>query len=350
MKPFRVAGRLVGDGLPPFVIAEAGINHNGELRRALELVDLAKDAGADAVKFQTFKAEELVGDPAQPITYKSQGKEHTEPLLGLLKRNELRREDWKAVKRRCDEKGIIFLSTPQNPGDIDLLVELGAPAVKIGSDDFTYLSQLTLFASKGLPIIASSGMCGDKEIREGLEALGAFEGKPTAILVCTSLYPTPPDEVNLRRIATLRAAYPGLPVGFSDHTQGPLASSLAVAMGACIVEKHFTQSHDLPGPDHWFSEDPAGLRAWVASARLAWTQLGSPELRSTKGEESMKDFMHRSIMVLKDVRAGETLDDSNLGLRRPGTGMSPSRIGEVRGRKAARALAKGTLVTPGDFV
>src|SRR5262249_10609741 len=154
---------------------------------------------------------------------------------------------------------ILFFSTPQNESDLDILMKVGVPAVKVGSDDFTNIPLLKSYAASGLPLILSSGMSDLAEAYHGLDAVGAFDGYPTVLLVCTSQYPRPPEYANLARITTLRAAFPPVPIGFSDHTRGPLASALAVALGACFLEKHFTLSHDLPGPDHWFSEDPQGL-------------------------------------------------------------------------------------------
>lgn len=349
MDRVRLGGRWVGRGEPPFVVAEVGINHNGELGKAFEMIALAKKAGADAVKFQTFRAADLIGDPRQLFTYRSQGREVTEPMLDLLRRNEFSPRQWREIKRRCDKEGIFFLSTPQNLSDLRLLRRLGARAIKVGSDDFTHLAQLKAFAATGLPMIVSSGMSDLAEVHQALEAIGSLEGHPTVLLVCTSQYPTPPEDAHLRRIATLAAAYPGLPIGFSDHTQGPLASSLAVALGACLLEKHFTLDHGLPGPDHWFSEDPDGLREWVASIRRAHRLLGSPLVRYTREERAMRAFARRSVIALKAVRRGERLDRSRVGLMRPGTGLPPALFESVLGRRATRAIAKGEPVKLGDF-
>lgn len=349
MGKIAIGGRQIGEGCPPFIIAEVGINHNGEMEKALEMIRVAKDAGADAVKFQTFKADEFISDPNLTFTYKSQGKEVTESMLEMFRRYQLGPSQWKQIKARCEQEGILFLSTPQNPSDLDILLEVGVPAVKIGSDDFNNLPLLKRYARTGLPLMVSCGMSDLGEVHQALETVGTLDGYPTVLFLCTSQYPTPPEDANLLKLKTLAAAFPMAVVGFSDHTQGPLASSLAVALGAGVLEKHFTLGHDLPGPDHWFSEDPAGLREWISSARTAHKLLGSSVVRPTAKEMQMRVLARRSIVALKPVAVGETLDEGNLGLRRPGDGLA-SRFWEmIVGKKAARAIGKGEQIRLGDF-
>jgi len=333
----------------PFIIAEAGINHNGEMEKAREMVRVAKAAGADSVKFQTFKASEFVGDPNQMFTYQSQGKEVTESMLEMFQRYEFSDDQWLEIKQYCDSQGILFLSTPQNTSDLELLQKIGIDAIKVGSDDFTNTVLVGHYKSTGLPMMVSCGMANLSEIHQTVDLIGGYEGYPMVLLHCTSEYPTPPVDVNLKKIKTLSETFPMLPIGFSDHSQGPLASSLAVAYGACVFEKHFTLDHDLPGPDHWFSEDPTGLNEWISSIRLAHTLVGQGALKPTPKEEKMKVLARRSIIVLEDVAPGETLTDKNIGLRRPGNGLSPSMFGEVISRNALKALKKGSLVQYGDF-
>jgi N,N'-diacetyllegionaminate synthase len=349
MPEILIGGRKVGDGHPPFIIAEAGINHNGEVESALALVRIARDAGADAVKFQTFQAAEFVGDPAQTYSYRSQGKDVTESMLAMFRRCELPRQAWFAIKAEADRQGITFLSTPQNRTDLDLLLEVGVPAVKVGSDDFTNLPLLKSYATTVLPIILSCGMADMAEVRNALTAVGALDGYPTALLLCTSQYPTPPGDVNLRKLATLRAAFPNLTLGYSDHTQGPLAASVATAFGAAVFEKHFTLSHDLPGPDHWFSEDPAGLAEWVQAIRTAHAMLGGAAIQPTAAERDMRAIARRSIVAVHDIARGQTLTKDNIGLRRPGTGLTPDMFEQALGRIATRDLQAGEVLKLGDF-
>lgn len=330
-------------------MAEAGINHNGSLDTALKMIETAKEAGADAVKFQTFKAEEFISDPNLTFTYQSAGASVTESMLEMFRRYELKPEDWAAIKKRCDGAGILFLSTPQNRSDLDVLLDVGVPAVKVGSDDFTNLPLLKSYALTGLPLMISCGMADLAEVQRSLEAVGTFDGYPTILLLCTSQYPTPPADVNLNKLKTLAAAFPSLVLGFSDHTQGPLASSLAVAMGASVFEKHFTLGHGMPGPDHWFSEEPSGLKEWVASIRKSHAMMGSAIVRPTAAEREMRTLAHRSIVALRDVAQDEILDEKNLGLRRPGNGLPPSLWDAIVGKTAAQGIPKGGQLRFGDF-
>lgn len=348
MSDVMIGGRAVGTSHAPFIVAEAGINHNGELEKALAMVRAARDAGADAVKFQTFKASEFVGDPNQTFTYRSQGEDVTEPMLAMFRRTELPRDAWFAIKAECDRQGVVFLSTPQNRSDLNLLLEVGVPAVKVGSDDFTNLPLLKSYATTGLPIILSCGMADLADVYRSLETVGAFDGYPTILLLCTSQYPTPPADVNLAKLGTLRATFPHLTLGFSDHTQGPLASSVATAYGAALFEKHFTLSHDLPGPDHWFSETPETLRDWVTSIRTAHRMIGAAILRPTKAEQEMRRIARRSVVALRDIERGETFTAENLAVRRPGTGLPPDMLETIFGGAATRPLRAGEPLTLGD--
>ena len=348
MPEIAIGSRLIGRDHAPFIIAEAGINHNGELVKALDMVRVAKQAGADAIKFQTFKAAEFVGDPDQAFTYRSQGKEVTEPMLAMFRRCELAPDAWGAIKAECNEQDITFLSTPQNRTDLDLLLQVGVPAIKVGSDDLTNLPLLESYAATRLPLILSCGMADLAEVYRSLQCVGALAGYPTVLLLCTSQYPTPPADVNLKKLVTLQSVFPMIPIGFSDHTVGPMASSLACALGACVFEKHFTLGNDLPGPDHWFSESPDGLSTWVQSIRTAYTMLGSDIVRPTEAELEMRKLARRSIVAIRDIQIGERLDVSNIALRRPGTGLPPDLFGSLLGGTALRNLRAGELLRLGD--
>jgi N,N'-diacetyllegionaminate synthase len=348
MSQIAIGSRQIGRGREPFIIAEAGINHNGELTKALDMVCVAKQAGADAIKFQTFKATEFVGDPNQTFTYRSQGKEVTESMLAMFRRYELAVDAWDAIKTECDKRNIVFLSTPQNRTDLDLLLRVGVPAIKVGSDDLTNLPLLKSYVTTKLPLILSCGMADMGEVYQSLQCVGALDGYPTILLLCTSEYPTPAVDVNLKKLTALQAAFPMIPIGFSDHTVGPMASSLACALGACVFEKHFTLGNDLPGPDHWFSESPGGLSTWVQSIRTAYTMLGSDIVRPTEAELEMRKLARRSITVIRDIQMGERLDVSNIALRRPGTGLTPDLFDSMLGGTALRNLRAGELLRLGD--
>jgi len=331
----------------PFIVAEAGINHNGELNKAFEMIEVAKQSGVDAVKFQTFRAEEFCGDKEQTFTYKSQGKEVTESMLDMFRRYEFSRNEWLQIKRKCDDENILFLSTPQNRSDLDLLLELGLPAIKVGSDDFTNLSLLEDYATTKLPMIVSCGMSDLAEVYQALDTIGTFDGYPTILLLCTSQYPTPPEDVNLLKLKTLTNAFPDLVLGFSDHTQGSLASSLAVGFGAVFFEKHFTLDNNLAGPDHWFSENPEGLRSWVNSIHKSYKMMGSGVVRPTKDEISSKKEFQRVVVASKHIKEGETFKLENLKLSRVagGNGFPPSFLKRIIGSKSSKSYRKNEPVT-----
>lgn len=342
----QIGNKEIGYGLEPYVVAEAGINHNGELQKAIALIHTAKEAGCDAVKFQTFKASEFVNSRDQLFTYQSQGKEFTESMLEMFERYELSLSDWKAIREECTKTGITFLSTPQNKSDLDLLLSLGISALKVGSDDFTSLPLLEHYSSTGLPLILSCGMSDLSEVYKALETVGSFDGYPTILLVCTSQYPTPATDANLLRIRTLRNAFPELLIGFSDHTQGPIASSVAVALGAVFLEKHITLGHNLPGPDHWFSENPSGLRDWVSSIHTAYHTLGSPVVRPTKQERIHKQEYQRRLVAAREIRENEILTSECIELRRVigGKGFPPEMLGYLIGKPAPKSYRRGTPI------
>ena len=349
MSQIRLNNHLIAKGQPPFIISEVGINHNGDVNNALKMIDVAKAAGVNAVKFQTFRANEFVLDSRQMYTYKSHGTEITESMLEMFKRYELSKEDWVKIKNKCDEENILFLSTPQNKTDLDLLLELGITAIKVGSDDFTNLPLIKDYASTGLPLLLSCGMADQDEIHQSLNAIGALDGYPTVLLLTTSIYPTPPNEVNLLKLKTLENIFPDIPLGYSDHTQGSLSSSLAVASGAVVFEKHFTLDHNMPGPDHWFSEDPKGLKEFVSTIKNAFLMLGSSLLKPSEKEILMRDIARRSIVALQDIKQGEMFNKTNIGLRRPGKGLPPSLIEQIYDLKSVRKIKNGEFIKTGDF-
>jgi sialic acid synthase SpsE len=346
MEPIRIGSREIGPGKPCFAVAEVGINHNGSLDRALEMIEVAKRSGADAVKFQTFKADEFVADAGQTFTYRSQGESVTESMLEMFRRYELSEADWRAIREKCGEEEILFLSTPQNRSDLDLLLNIGIAAIKVGSDDLTNLPLIRSYASVDLPLILSCGMSDLGEVYRALEAAGALDGHPTVLLVCTSQYPTPLADANLLRIRTLAAAFPTVPIGFSDHTQGAMAASLAVALGSCFFEKHFTLDHDLPGPDHWFSEEPDGLAAWVASIHASELALGSGTVRPTASEMLHKREYQRSVVAVRPIRKGERFSADNLGMRRVvGGGLPPALLDLLVGKVSSRDYESGEAIS-----
>lgn len=345
----HINNRPIGTDYDPFIILEAGINHNGDIAMAKEMILVAKQSGADAIKFQTFKAEEFVNDATLTYTYKSQGVEVTESMLEMFRRYEFSPSEWVEIKNTCDSVGIIFLSTPQNISDLDLLLKIGVPALKIGSDDFTNLPLIKRYAAEKLPLLISCGMADMGEVYDALDASGALAGNQVLLLLCTSQYPTPPEDANLLKLRTLAGAFPNIHLGFSDHTQGPYAAVAACALGACVFEKHFTLSHDLPGPDHWFSENPVSSAEWVNAIRTAHKLMGNPLVQPTLAEIKMRRLARRSITAIRDIAPGEELTIDNLGLLRPGDGLSPKLIDQFFSRKAKTFITKGSQLRIGDF-
>ncbi len=325
-----------------FIIAEAGINHNGSLSRALAMVDVAKKAGADAIKFQTFKASEIVLNDDLQYTYKSRGVRKRESMQRMFKRCEFSEADWRTIKKRCLKQNITFLSTPQNVSDLQLLLRLGVPAVKIGSDDLTNIPMLVEMAKSALPLILSTGMSSLSEIKRTVHSLA---GRKIVLLVCTSEYPAKDASLNLNRIRTLRRLFPSVPVGFSDHSIGAQAASVAAALGACVFEKHFTLDHDLEGPDHWFSADPGELQEWVKAIRGTFVMLGSGLVQPTAVERRNKKMFRRFLVTDKLIAKGQKLSAGDLVARRvaKGRGLSPDRLPSLLGKAAKRDYNRGEI-------
>ena len=225
MNEIKIGNFIIGQKKEPFIIGEAGINHNGEIKKAFEMIELGKKSGLNAIKFQTFSADEFIANVSLTHTYFSQGKKITESQYNMFKQCEFSKEEWYKVKEKCDKEDILFLSTPENSSDLDLLLQIGIPAIKVGSDELINIPLLKEFAKTKLPIILSTGMCTLDEVAKSLNAIGALDDYPTILLVTTSEYPTPNESVNLLKFQTLIKNFPSIPLGFSDHTQGVLASS-----------------------------------------------------------------------------------------------------------------------------
>lgn len=340
---FSIGGRGVGEGQPCLVIAEAGVNHNGSLEMALQLVDAAAEAGADVVKFQTFKTERVVSRRAAKADYQKTGSADGQTMYEMLKRLELSDDEFRAIAAHAKSRGIIFMSKGHRE-DIDFLVELGVPALKIDSAAVVYYSLLRKAAGMGLPVILSTGGSRLGEVEKALDLLAAHGNPPVALLHCTTAYPAPPDQVNLRAMATLRAAF-GLPTGFSDHTEGIEIPIAAAALGACIVEKHFTLDRALPGPDHKASLEPQELRRMVEGIRKVEQALGDPRKRPTELEQRNMQVMRRSLVAERDIAAGERLQADMIAFKRPGTGLGEDFLDLLVGRLAARPIAAGEPIT-----
>jgi N,N'-diacetyllegionaminate synthase len=345
----KIGNKEISNGSKPYIVAEVGINHNGDIDKAFSMIEIAKKSGCDAVKFQTFSVEELILDPELTYTFKSQGKETTESMIDLFTKYELKEDDWFKIKEKCNLEKITFLSTPQNISDLEILLKVGIDAIKVGSDDFNNIHLIKKYTETKLPLILSSGMADCSEIFTTLNEIGALDGYPVIQLLCVSQYPTPLKDANLSRIKTLQNLLPNIPIGFSDHTEGSIASATAVALGAVFIEKHFTLDKNLPGPDHWFSADPKELHKLVEACHLAYECLGSAQLRPSKAEIDMRKIARRSIVAISDISKGEYFQEENIALRRPGTGLPPSYMNEVIGKKSKTNITKGTIISFSDL-
>ena len=348
MQNVQVRSKLIGPGWPVFVIAEAGVNHNGDLKMARALIDVAVEAGADAVKFQTFRADRLATPEAPKAEYQLRTTGDAESQFEMLRRLELSADAHRQLQSYCHERGIIFLSTPFDEEAVDLLDELGVPAFKISSGDLTNSPLLEYVASKGKPVILSTGMSELSELIEAVSVLNTAGCENPVLLHCISNYPAAPDEVNLRAMQTMRSAF-DVPVGFSDHTEGIDVALAAVALGACVIEKHFTLDRALPGPDHRASLEPAELRELVRSIRRVEQALGSGRKVPAATEIETAKVARRSLVAACDIPAGATLEREMVVMQRPGTGMSPAMIETLLGRKVIRDIAAGKLLDADMF-
>lgn len=341
--PLRIGDRCVGSGEPCFIIAEAGVNHNGDPDAARQLVDAAVAAGADAVKFQTFRAERLAQLDAPKAEYQHHGTEHGETQYEMLKGLELSEEHQQELVAHCERSGILFLSSPFDEQSAEFLAELSIPALKIPSGELTNLSYLAHLAQLERPLIVSTGMARMNEVRAAVDVLEANGNPPYALLHCISDYPTAPEDVNLRAMATLECEF-GVPVGFSDHTLGNVIAVAAVALGACIVEKHLTLDHTLPGPDHSFSSEPDEFRELVRGIRAVDVALGHGRKEPAASEAKIAQVVRKSVIALRPIPQGVVLDADMLSVRRPGTGLPPAMMRELVGRRTLVSIEKGTLL------
>lgn len=329
------------------VIAEAGVNHNGDMALARQLIDIAADSGADLVKFQTFSADRLATRTAGKASYQAERTDSGETQQDMLRRLELSEADHRELMAHCATRGIGFFSTGFDIPCVDLLVDLGLRRFKVPSGEITNLPYLRHVGGLGCPVILSTGMATMGEIDAAigvLEQAGLMRSQIT-VLHCNTDYPTPAQEVNLRAMCSIGQAF-GVQVGYSDHTKGIEVAIAAVALGATIIEKHFTLSRDLPGPDHQASLEPAELKAMVAAIRNIEQALGDGVKRPTAGELKNRPIARKSIVASRAIAAGEILSSDNLAAKRPGAGISPMRWDEVVGRPASRAYAEDELIQP----
>ena len=317
------------------IIAEAGVNHNGDLKLAKELALKAKEAGADIVKFQTFIPENLVTDSAEKAGYQKETTGEKESQLEMLKKLALSKDDFIELKRYCEDIGIRFLSTAFDMESVNFLHDLGCDLWKIPSGEITNLPYLRRIASFGQPIIMSTGMATMEEIEEAVKALKENGANGITILHCTTAYPAPYEQINLKAMCTL-ADHFGLPVGYSDHSKGISVPCAAVALGAAVLEKHFTLDKNMEGPDHKASLNPGELKQMVDSARIIELSLGEKNKKPTALEIENSKAARKSIVAKKPIIKGELITEENITTKRPGTGLSPMLWDSIIGTRAVR--------------
>lgn len=344
-RTIKIGARAIGAGYPMFFIAEIGVNHNGDMARAKRLINAAVDAGADAVKFQTFSAERLNTRGALKAKYhiETTGPDAVQSWFDLLKTQELTEAMHYELIGHCRQRGIIFLSTPYDEESADLLEELGVVAFKIASTDANNLPFLQHLAKKGRPILLSTGMCTMAEVRESVAAIRQEGLKQIVVMHCTAAYPAPLGQTHLRAMVHMGTELNVL-VGYSDHTTEDVNPVLAVALGAVVYEKHITENKAIPGPDHGVSLTPEGLKRTVAAVRMAERALGTPDKAVQPSEREHRRLLRKSVVAAHELKEGETLTREKLSIKRPGTGIPPGEIKSVLGRKMRVNVQRDTVL------
>ncbi len=325
-----------------YIIAEAGVNHNGSFELACKLVDAAKAAGVDCIKFQTFKSKNLVSHNAQKAEYQK-GTTGDGSQVDMLKKLELSYDEFLKLKEYCDKVGITFLSTPFDFDSIEFLNSIDMPFWKIPSGEITNLPYLLALAKTGKPVLMSTGMCEMEEIEAAVKVLQENGTKEIKLLHCNTEYPTPFEDVNLKAMKTMRDAF-GLDVGYSDHTKGNEVPVAAVALGATVIEKHFTLDRNMEGPDHKASLEPDELATMVQSIRHIEKALGSSDKTPSPSEKKNIAVARKSIVAKRMIKAGEELTEENITVKRPGSGISPMKWFDIIGTKAVRDFQEDELI------
>jgi N-acetylneuraminate synthase/N,N'-diacetyllegionaminate synthase len=344
MGTIEIAGHLIGNNNPCFIIAEAGVNHNGQLKMALQLVDAAVAAKVDAIKFQTFKAEAVISFTAPKAAYQQRTTGAGESQLEMVRHLQLSYEQFLEIKAYCEKKDILFLSTPFDHDSADFLDNLGVSAFKIPSGEVNNYPFLEHIACKGKPVILSTGMSYLGEVEQALRVIYATGNRKVILLHCVSNYPADPADTNLRAMQTMTTAF-GVPVGYSDHTLGIEVALAAVALGACVVEKHFTLDRTLHGPDHSASLEPDELFALVTGIRTVETALGNGRKEPTASEANTEKVARRSLVAACDIPLMTVITEQHIAIKRPGTGLPPLMREFLVGKRARTFIPIDTLLS-----
>lgn len=341
-----INGKEIANYSTPYIIAEIGANHNGDMELAKKIIDKAVECGVDAVKFQSWTNKSLISrsEYEKNQRYDDSPKKHFGSLEEMVEKYYLRREQHFLLKEYCDQKGVQFCSTPFSNEEVDLLEELEVPFYKVASMDINNYRLLKYIGEKGKPVILSTGMSTIAEIDNAVKVIEKTGNKKIIILHCVSLYPPEPEDIHLNNILLLQKMYPNYPIGFSDHTIGTSVPIASVALGAAVIEKHFTLDKDLPGWDHEISADPEEMKYIVEESKIVSKALGNYHRTVTEAEEEKKLKFRRSIVVTRDMRKGEVIEESDITFKRPGTHISPDQMQYVIGRKLNRDLSEDDLL------
>lgn len=362
-RKIKIGNKTLGVGFPCFIIAEAGVNHNGSIEIAKKIIDAALKTGADAIKFQTFRTEKLVTHSLKQAKYQVKNTGKKESQYDMLKRLELSYDDFRKLKKYCDLRGMIFLSTPHScKEDVDILNEIGVPAFKLGSSDLTNTPFLEYVARKGKPVIISTGMGTMDEVRDAVKTIKKYNDK-IIILHCTTSYPCRLDNVNLKAMINMQKEFNTM-VGYSDHTLGTNVSLAAVILGACVIEKHFTLDKKSPGPDHKASIEPYEMMDMIKKIRQTEKLknknstmneipeikkiLGNGTKKPTKKEEEIKKVARKSIVANTHIKKGSIITANMLTIKRPGTGIEPKYLEEIKKKKAKKNIDKDHVISLED--
>lgn len=344
MKKIRIGDRLLGEDEPTFIVAEIGVNHNGNLRVAKKLIDAAKESDAEAVKFQAYRTERIVTKYAEKARYQKEATDPRKSQYNMLKKLELKAEDIRELHRYAKKRNIIFLSSAFDKESVDLLDSLDVPAFKVASGEITNFPLLRHIAEKKRPIILSTGLSMLDEIQEALNVIREKGVEDVILLHCVTSYPAKAEEVNLKVMNLLRRSF-GFPVGLSDHTLGIAVPVAATVLGAVLIEKHFTLDRNLPGPDHHASLEPIEFEQMVTAIREVERALGNGVKKLTATEEEIKKVARRSIVAKVRIPKGTIIREDMLDYKRPGTGLEPKDSNKIVGKKAKKDIEVDELIT-----
>ena len=346
----KIGSKIISPRSPVFIIAEAGVNHDGRLDLALKLIEAAAEAGADAVKFQTFKAEQVTTPQNRMAEYQQHNLGQTKPQIEMIRQLEMPNHWYPKLIKRCQELGILFMSAPHGHVEsANLLKRFKLPAYKIASGDLTNRPLLEHVARFGKPIIVSTGMATMLEVKETVGWIKGAGNRQIILLHCTTNYPCPPEEVNLSAMSAMQKEWPALLMGYSDHTSGSQAAIMAVTLGARVIEKHLTLDKKMPGPDHLASSTPEEFKEMTKAIRHTPVILGTASKKPNASENKISQLTRKSIATAIAIKKGEKFTAANLTIKRPGYGILPKHYKSILGKKAKRDLPGDILLTKKDF-